>query len=319
MASGTTGWASEAASGGNVQDTSAGHWLLRERRAGDRRVLYLSTLAVLCAIAAVVLLANGQRNLHRLLGTTSARAALPAKAPISIAEEKPAKIRHLPPRYFSTEDMAAFSTFVRLSSLPAQNLCRFLAEAGLRNEGWRASELDPRSHECPSELRLFSAAPGGGFDTAFADVKGDAAGRILRLRFKVSARDTANRAILDARLAAILDFVVMQSGWPDLAGLGDRILVSGDFGIESHGLRIRRQRERLSPESYNLVLSPIFETPAGRNAYGYFLSTRGLLPPAPGTLTTPEQLHRALRRGLASENGATGRERLFARLFPPPG
>jgi len=298
----------------NAQD--AAHWLLRERQPGDRRVLYLSTFAILCAIAATVLFANGQRNLHRLLGAQQMRVVQPA---LPVMREKPAQARHLPPRYFSTEDMPAFSTFVRLTSLPAQNLCRFLAEAGLRNEGWRASELDPRSHECPSVLRLFSAAPGGGFDTVFADVKGDAAGRILRLRLKISARDRVNRTILNARAAAILDFVVSESGWSDLSGLGSRVLASGDFSIESHGLRISRRRERLAPESDNLVLTPIFETPAARNAYDYFLATHRLLPVAPRNRTTPEQWHRFLHHGLASQWDINAHERVFARLFPPPG
>lgn len=313
MADATTGRAGETGSGRETRHTT--HWLLRERRPGDRRVLYLSTIAVLCAIAATVLLANGQRNLHRLMGAPPMRVVPPAP---SVMREKPAQVRHLPQRYFSTEDLPAFSTFVRLTSLPAQNLCRFLAEAGLRNEGWRASELDPRSHECPSVLRLFSAAPGGGFDTVFADVKGDAAGRIMRLRLKISARDHVNRTILNARAAAILDFVVAESGWSDLSGLGNRMLASGDFSIESHGLRISRQRERLAQESDNLVLAPVFETPAARNAYDYFLATRRLLPVVPGNRTTPEQWHRFLRHGLASQSEAIGQERLFARLFPPP-
>ncbi len=296
-------------------------WLLRERRPGDRRVLYLSTLAVLCAIAATVLLANGQRNLHLLLGAPPLAGAVPVNPQIipaiAVMAEKPAELRMLPARSFSSEDIDAYSTFVRLSSLPAQALCRFLAEAGLRNEGWRVSEIDPQSHECPAQLRLFSGEPGGGFDTAFADVKGDAGGRILRLRLKVTARDAVNRAILDGKIAAILDFVVTQSGWSDFSELGKRVLATGDFTVESHGLRVSRQQERLSPNSYNLVLSPVFETQGARNAYAYFLSTRGMLPGASGNLSNPAQIHHALRHDLAPDGIAALDVSLSTRFFPP--
>ncbi len=257
--------------------------------------------AVLLVIAAIVLLANGQRNLRRLFGDVFVAQLFPNQHPPE-PRRRDVKSRrldvppyYLPQRFFSEADMPSFSAFMRRIAMPAGQFCAFLDENGLANEGWKQSAMASRSYECPSEQRLPDDAEVA--DSLFVDVKGDASGAIWRVRLKLYLPLGDNRRLLTEKAAGVVEHLAGASGWSELGNLTARFAEGREFTEEAFGLRLKFSPEVINANGYNILFLPVYETPGGRNYYNYFLSKERWLPFSAGLDPALEGFYRSVTQG----------------------
>lgn len=276
-------------------------------RGQSKAALYVMVLAVLLVIAAVVLLANGQRNLRRLFGDAFVAQLFRNERPAEI-RRRDVKTRrlaippfYLPQRYFSEADIPSFSAFMRRIAVPAEQFCAFLDKNGLINQGWQQGAMASRSYECPSEQRLPDNAPVA--DSLFVDVKGDESGAIWRVRLKLYLPLGENRKLLTEKAAAIVENLAQGSGWAELGNLTARFAEGREFTEEAFGLRLKFSPEVLNANSYNILFFPVFETPGARNYYTYFLSKERWLPFSSTFDPALDSVFRSVARGGAGAHG----------------
>lgn len=281
-------------------------------RGRSKAALYVMILAVLLVIAAVVLLANGQRNLRRLFGDAFVAQLFPNRQ-LPVTPRRDVKTRrlaippyYLPQRYFSEADMPSYSAFMRRIAVPAEQFCAFLNENGLTNEGWKQGAMVSRSYECPSEQRLPDDAEVA--NSLFVDVKGDELGAISRVRLKLYLPLGENRRLLTEKAADVVEHLAVGSGWAELGNLTARFAAGREFTEEAFGLRLKFSPEVINANGYNILFFPVFETPGARNYYNYFLSRESWLPFSATFDPALETFYRGVARGGAGARSKSAAE-----------
>ncbi|OCP11101.1 MULTISPECIES: DUF6030 family protein [unclassified Ensifer] len=226
------------------------------RRTGLRFFLIV-LLLIVTAILATALLANGQRNLKKVLlalglPTTLLEGEKPAEQKTARPTKRGPPLIALPAWTF--QDLhTPEQQFLRAIRSDPKALCDELREAGFRELEWKSSAGERGQWECSSLISF----PRPGEDrpsSIFIFVKGSGEEEITSFRVKLNIeRQDDSQAVTTAaaRAAAVfLDHV----RWADAASVTLRIQALKEFDLKHFGSRIqfKRESDEMTPR-YNFL------------------------------------------------------------------
>lgn len=249
-------------------------------RSGLTVFALLATLLV-GAIGATVLMANGYRNLNRLLLSFDLP---PIEAGGSRGEPPSQELRGnrmprprglLPDRLFAPVAMAP-AQFVRAIRPPPERLCAALTEAGFPNSGWRTGVFDKQSWECQSYRDFPADSDTAAPSSAFLSIRGNAETRISSFRIKLNIENPQTRdRVIDVTLAAIGVFLD-EVHWEEAPDIFANLRALKEFDLIRFGNRIRLGKEFSETPRYNFIVTPDRKRNRGSYLPDYFDRSRWL-------------------------------------------
>lgn len=231
----------------------------QKRRRGLRLFIGLVLLLII-GLGATVLLANGERNLRLLSARFNALWPSPV-ADVVPQKEIPSPVRGnrletqsilLPSRIFAVPRLLEMSTFVRSIAFSGKTVCEKLNAAGLVNGGWAQSDFGPGVFDCSVEMTQPSPQPDGDAPSFFLIVRGNQAGQIAQIRWKII--DIKNSAKLWPVYLRSIDVLKAVSGWEDFAPQFDSMRALTSFDVNHFGLQFKFTQETAGTARYNIIL-----------------------------------------------------------------
>jgi hypothetical protein len=235
---------------------------MRDRR--GRKGKGLATVAKALVFLCLATLSVGAGALiARHLPARPAAPVIATAEPVAPASQRPDPFSSLDAatlRELVRGDTTSVETFRAVPQVPAAELCRRLADAGLVMSEWAPDPFAAAAWSCMSDLAAVAPdgslrpAAEGGETTLFAMVRGDHAGRLESLRLKLNAFDIASAEAAGGVARAIVEDVYATFGWhlPEEAArlIGER----RPFLREVSGTRLRIAAEDADPRRVNITL-----------------------------------------------------------------
>lgn len=245
-------------------------------RKGARRLFIVLLLMLTGAILATSLLANGQRNLRALFDRygidwlDDEAPPIPRGTRPLAGRQVPADTITFPSRFLSDVELAATGTFGREFRIRGEELCAAFDAAGIRNDGWKPGQFDPRISECLSETVLADDEADGRSASFFFIVKGTPGGEVASIRMKLMAPETDQGEAAHRLLVKALEKVIALTQWRDLAIAVSKAEVLEDFHSVRFGLSLRFGHEFSAMRNFNLVILPVSRTSAMTRSRAFF-------------------------------------------------
>ncbi|WP_321381402.1 DUF6030 family protein [Rhizobium sp.] len=255
-----------------------------------RRGLWLFVgllLLFVVGLGATLLLANGQRNLKLLsprfeqMWPSSTRIVSQHKdepPPAPRGKQISPQLISLPPHMFAIPHLEELSTIERTILFSGRTFCEKLNAAGLPNPGWAQSAFNPKTFDCTVDVAVPSSDPDVDSPSFFMVVRGDEAGHIIQIRWKVI--DVKNSPKVWATYINSIDTLKAVSGWEDFLPQFDNMRAFIPFNETHFGLGFKLSKESSGAARYNISLMVENQRELPRNTRA-LLSARSVLPQAP--------------------------------------
>ena len=257
---------------------------MTERKQGRSGLVVFGLLAIvlLGAIGATVLLANGNRNLNRLLahfGYDPVTVAPHARQlrPYELKGNRLPRPKGLISERLLTPVTPMQTQFVRTIRKAPEMLCEALRRGGFETAGWKAGLLDRQSWECQSYREFPDAGDGANTpSSAFLSIRGNAETRVSSFRIKLNIENTATQnRVTDAVIAAIEVFLD-EVRWREAPDIFANIRALREFDIIRFGNRIQLKKEFGETPRYNFIITPDRTRNRGSYLPDYFDRSRWL-------------------------------------------
>lgn len=251
-------------------------------RFGGGVVFALVFLTIALSILGVVLTANNQQNLHRLLARLDIDWPIGAseqaqRAPPALKGKRLESVAvRIPAHFMAMPEVDVPGSFVREMRNLGPAFCRAFDEAGISNPGWAQSPMDRRTFECLSEELLGQADTDGDGEadapvaSFFFIAKGDPEGEITSIRMKLVAPPGAEGTQARRKLENAVQVLIETTGWSDLADLDASVRQLADYEHLRFGMSYSFKREFTNGDRFNLIVLPTNKDPASRRARAYF-------------------------------------------------
>lgn len=231
----------------------------QKRRRGFRLFIALVLLFIV-GLGVTLLLANGQRNLHLLyarfniLWPSQVAEAVQSKdmRPLTRGNRLETQSVRVPSRLFTVPRLLEMGAFVRNISFSGRTLCEKLHAAGLPNTGWAQSAFGPGVFDCSVEVALPSAQPDGDAPSFFMIVRGNQAGQIGQIRWKII--DIKNSPKLWTLYLTSIDVLKAVSGWDDFSPQFESMRALAPFEVNHFGLEFKFAQEATGTARYNITM-----------------------------------------------------------------
>lgn len=229
------------------------------RPARSNVVLLMVLLAVFAGLASVVLLANENRNLNRLLigfGFSPIASSLPAE--ISSAEDAaipPEQIIFFPDRLMDPPVAVPQGAFRRTITKSRQNICAILQKDGWNGEQWQADDLENQLWSCGAEkLVAESSDPTSLAGSLFVMARGDGDDRVSSVRLKINfLNGNLSASVLKQAVSTSSD-ILKAIGWGDDPEIMRDLAQLRAFKVVGNGNMVSFFREDTDVPRYNFLI-----------------------------------------------------------------
>lgn len=236
------------------------HLRTPQRRRRGFRLFIALVLLVVVGLGATLLLANGERNLRILsarfnaLWPLQAADALKPKDMPPPARGKRVETRSVlvPSRTFMVPRLLEMGAFVRSISFSGKTLCEKLNAAGLPNGEWAQSVFGPGVFDCSVDVTAPSAQPDGDTPSFFLIVRGNQAGQIGQIRWKIININNSPK-LLPLYLKSI-DVLNTVSKWGDFSPQFESMRALRPFEVNHFGLAFKFVQEATGTTRYNITM-----------------------------------------------------------------
>lgn len=146
--------------------------------------------------------------------------------------------------------------FMKIRNLSGEQFCGILRDASIPVSAWRASASGRGQFECYSATITYSANESGEPGASmFILVRGEASGTIDYVRIKLVAPQTEDgQAAIDG-FSTLVTLISDETHWFDPRSLREAARERVDISEENFGLKVTFTSERMSSDSFNLVIS----------------------------------------------------------------
>lgn len=258
-------------------------------RRRSRIVFWIAAIAILSAIVATALLANGERNLRAIaeryhITWLNLTLPPPPRPPPHIngkAKSIPVLPRAGKPAARLLADLqAAPAAFLRHWKISGETICGRIAQAGVAVGQWHQGDLDSSTFECSYETPIADNAPSEQ-PSLFIIVRGLPDGEVDNVRIKVILPDTPAGNTLRQQFQTLVRMLVQETQWRDLGEAADQIDKLENVTVSAFGAKLVFSHEFANPRRFNLILD-LDKPNKDQNATAAFFDTSKHFPLADG-------------------------------------
>jgi hypothetical protein len=227
----------------------------------NNAVLLLALVVVFSGLAAVVLLANGNHNLNRILTALGVPPVKPHVTagtfePVPVeAPKPPVPIIYIPERLMDHPVLPPQDAFRRTITRNRDAICAALQKAGWVGQEWQSGNPGVHGWSCGAEKDIADASdPTLMAGSLFVSARGTVPDRVSSVRLKLNfLNGETSGPVLEQAVIAAGD-ILSAIGWGDDPEILEKLHQLTEFNIKGTGNRISLSKELSDLPRYNFLI-----------------------------------------------------------------